>query len=72
MKIEEFQRSLTEMSEEEIIDMILDIRKNRSKHTISEKKVKQVRAKAKATSVKETVKGLTKAEQAELRELFKM
>ena len=62
MKTEDYTNLLEDMSEDEIIDLISEIRTNRQKNTISETKIKESRKKTKKTSIKSVISGMTQEE----------
>ena len=69
MKIEEYQKQLEDMTEEEINELILDIRRNRNT-SMTTSRVAAVKKKTKEKNVKSAASSLSAEEKAELREML--
>ncbi len=69
MNIEEYKKQLKAMTEEEIAEMIQDIRRNKTT-SMSATRIKAVKEKTKRTNVKSAVSSLSSKEKAELKELL--
>ncbi len=68
MKIEEFQKSVSEMSEEELLELVNENRRRRL--TMNESRIKEVQKKSQKKNVKSVIDSLTAEEKAELRAAF--
>jgi len=64
MLLDDYQKSIETMTEEELAVLIQDTKRNRE--TISETKVKAIRAKAKKVDARQFLKGMTTEEKKKL------
>lgn len=65
MRIEEYEKLLETMTEEELLELIMDIRVNRQ--TITQQRVQAVKKKAASKNVKAATKDLSDEEKEQLR-----
>lgn len=64
MRIEEYQKHLEEMSEEELLELIQDF--NRNRQTVTQQRIKAVKEKSTKGNLKSALSNLTEEEKAEL------
>lgn len=65
MKIEDFKKILTQMTDEELYEMLKEISANKAE-SMSEAKVRKVREKTKKKNTSEYIKGLSAEERQQL------